>query len=311
MRESTRSLLREFRLSGGRFSETPGWLDFDVLEDLKIYRKLLTETAKNAWKLRHPTRIRLPSNFMQNTRLGISDVRPGSTSVRIEQIVLDDFHRTRPPAGAQSESLFDEAARIIDETLIAARDDDPFPILFFDSLLPVYEGWGSKLRRGESIILGPSDGIAPMYNGEVRQKLLSRTAQTTAAAVDLVGEVRAVRLNSRGGGTFGIVLSDNRTFSCTFTEYDETKILLSLHEHETSKVRITGVGRYGPSGELQKIVEVKGIEIMETRADRPPIWEVLGNIGWSIPPDMKENIPSDLAANLDNYLHGPPTDTTA
>ena len=39
-------------------------------------------------------------------------------------------------------------------------------------------------------------------------------------------------------------------------------------------------------------------------ARRPPIWEVLAELGETIPPDELERLPTDLARNVDHYLYG-------
>ena len=37
-----------------------------------------------------------------------------------------------------------------------------------------------------------------------------------------------------------------------------------------------------------------------------PIWELLANLGASIPPEEVAKLPTDLARNVDHYLYGAP-----
>ena len=66
MAKAIRHPLKELRFTGGRFERNKGWLDFDVLSELQVYRKILIETAKEEWKRRNPGRERLPRGFEEN-----------------------------------------------------------------------------------------------------------------------------------------------------------------------------------------------------------------------------------------------------
>lgn len=123
MTKAIRHPFKELRFTGGRFEQNKGWLDFDVLPELQVYRKLLVETAKEEWKRRNPGRERLPKGFEENIRLGFHEIREGSCAVPVERIVEvgDDALELYVP------DEVDEAARIIDATLMAVREDAPFP----------------------------------------------------------------------------------------------------------------------------------------------------------------------------------------
>jgi hypothetical protein len=46
-------------------------------------------------------------------------------------------------------------------------------------------------------------------------------------------------------------------------------------------------------------------ELDETYDDsHPPIWQEVIDLGASLPPETWDNVPSDLASNLDRYLYG-------
>jgi hypothetical protein len=78
--------LTELRLVGGRFEQNTGWLDFDVLPELLIYKRILTETAKEEWRRRNPDRKNLPVGFEDKIRLAFHEIRDGSCTIPVERI---------------------------------------------------------------------------------------------------------------------------------------------------------------------------------------------------------------------------------
>ena len=72
MARTVRRPFREIAFVGGRFDEAAGLLDFDVLNELRVYRKIVVETAKELWRQGNLDRQNLPSGFENGLRLGIS-----------------------------------------------------------------------------------------------------------------------------------------------------------------------------------------------------------------------------------------------
>jgi len=71
------------------------------------------------------------------------------------------------------------------------------------------------------------------------------------------------------------------------------------------------------SGQYESADEVieKSLELLEARDRAPeapagkddrPIWEVVSEIGRSVPEEAWEGVPTDLSKNLDHYLYGVP-----
>ena len=165
MTTEERKVLRELRFTGGRFEETEGWLDLDVLSELLDYQKILFATIRETWLLEHQGRERLPRRFAQDFRLGISEIGAGSCSVRLEFIVPEiRIHQT--------ERLYD-AARIVDETLIAARETEPFPKEMTAKVLPMLAKWGRTLKPDESIELSGEIGRHAVFNLATRERIVS------------------------------------------------------------------------------------------------------------------------------------------
>ncbi len=70
-------------------------------------------------------------------------------------------------------------------------------------------------------------------------------------------------------------------------------------------------GRYRSTDEVIQ----EGLDLLEARdtvpqptaeQSQPPIWEIIENIGKSVPDEEWARVPSDLSKNLDHYLYGAP-----
>ena len=160
---------KEIHFTGGRFTETAGWLDVEVMGELQFYRKLVVAVASENWRQEHSGRERLPSGFAGSFGLGIAgEIRAGSCSVLTVR---------RRPDGTQlsMDDHFDDAARIIDETLLAVRADAPFPPGMTTAVLPMFGKWCKSLHEGESIVLGERNGHSPTFNAVIRERLIVRT----------------------------------------------------------------------------------------------------------------------------------------
>ena len=80
---------REFKkleFTGGRFEETHGFLEFEVLQEFEAYRKILIETAKRVWRSKNPERTNLPAGFEKKFRLGLTAIGEGSCRVSVQRV---------------------------------------------------------------------------------------------------------------------------------------------------------------------------------------------------------------------------------
>jgi hypothetical protein len=307
MSKQIRHPLKELRLTGGRFEQNKGWLDFDVLSELQTYKKILIETAKEEWRRLNPGRERLPRGFEENIHLGFHELHDGSCAVPVERIieVEDGAIELYVP------DEVDEAARIIDATLIAARDDAPFPDRLPARIIPMFEEWGRTLAPDEGIVLDGQNGNGARFDATIRERILNTKRDRYEDRVDLVGEVRAAELRTREGGSFLILLDNGDLVPGVFTDEQETRITKALQEHRQVRLRIMGLGEFEASGQLRRIVRVDRLEERPAGEtpfdpDAPPIWETVAGIGRSIPEEEWDKVPTDLAANLDHYLYGKP-----
>lgn len=298
-------ILKTIRFSGGRFEQNKGWLDFDILPELQAYKKILVETAKEEWKRRNPDRERLPKSFEENMRLGFHEIREGSCTIPVERIVETEDDALEMPV----EDELDEAVRIIDATLFAVRDDAPLPERLSAKIIPLFEDWGRTLGQDECIVLDTGNGDSPIFDAAIRERLLKMKTERYEDTVDLIGEVRAAELKAQEGGSFAIQLDNGDLVPGVFTDEQEAKITEALHEHKQVRLRVVGRGQFDASGQLRKILCVDRLEehpVGETPFDHDarPIWEMIAELGRSIPEEEWEKVPTDLATNLDHYLYG-------
>lgn len=308
MSKQIRHRLKDLRFTGGRFEKNKGWLDLDILPELQVYKTLLVETAKEEWKRRNPGRERLPRGFEENIRVGFREIIEGSCTIPVERLVdvEDELFEQ-----AYVEDEVDEAVRIIDATLISAREDRPFPDRLPARIIPLFEDWGKTLAPDEGIELNGHNGDSPRFDAFIRERILNTKRDRYEDNVDLVGEVRAAELKAREGGTFSIQLENGDSVPGTFTSGQEATITEALHEHNRLRLRIVGLGEFESAGRLRRIVRADRLEerpLGETPfdPDAPPIWEVLEQLGQSVPEEEWDKVPKDAARNLDFYLYGLP-----
>ena len=296
---------REIHFTGGRFTETAGWLDVDVAGELQFYRKLVVAVASENW--RQDSGQRLPSGFAGSFGLGIAgEIGSGSCSVLTVR---------RRPDGTQlpMDDYFDDAARIIDETLLAVRDDAPFPQGMTTAVLPMFGKWCKSLHEGESIVLGARNGHSPTFDAVIRERLIARTPRNEPYIddVDLTGEVRAADLGNQAGGSFRIRLDTGNSINGVFTDEQEASITAALRDHSEVRLRIAGQGRFDPSGQIQRILHVEHHEVVPTGQvpfdeTAQSILELFDEIHRSMPENAFDDFPTDGARNYKHYLYGWP-----
>ena len=307
MARTVRRPFREISFVGGRFDEAAGLLDLDVLSELRIYRGIVVETARGR-RMRHgPDKTNLPQGFL---RLGIvGKIGEGSCRVSI----------ARAPRGENPRSLFDhipdefdEAADLVEKSLIALRDDALFPDGMTVSALRKLEKWGKSLAPGESVVLSaPDKPGGAVFDAEIRERLTDRLPKPYFDTLELTGEVRAADLRKKAGGSFRINLDYHRgAVSGAFTAEQEATITEALHHHDTVRLKIRALCAYHPNGEMRRITEVYDCEIVKEDAsfipDPTSILRIFDEIHKSTPESAWENLPTDGARNYKHYLYGFP-----
>ena len=292
------------KFNGARFDDHG--LDLDVLQELIAYKALLIETAKSLWRAKNPNRQRLKRNFEESVRLKFYELEPGSVAVPIEREY--EVADSALPFAHQSDEL-DEAAGLIDEAIKAGAEDRMLPPEFPKSVLPLFENLGKSIREDESIeFLPPRErgGPSALYTHVVRRRLLARLVDEYSDRVNVIGEVRRASID---GNRFAVRQDDGVTIEGRFLPEQEAIITEALHEHSSCRVEISGKGTFGPDGFLKRIDEVDALVVrrLDEFSYDPsarPIWEIVEELGKSIPDTEWEKLPLDAAVNLDSYLYG-------
>jgi hypothetical protein len=279
-------------------------LDLDVLPDLFAYKELLVETAKALWRRNHPDRERLPKNFQEGLALKFFKIEKGSVAVPIvreyESEDQADFWKGQPA------DELDIAVELVNAAIVAVNDNQPLPEELPKNIIPLFGEDGKGLRDDESVELkSEQTHKIANYTRNAQQELLARVMTVYTDVVDYTGEVRAVDL----GGTFILKLDDGLKIPGKFSGDQETVVTEALQEHTSRRLRVNGIAEFQPNGEIKSIINIKELTIQPAGelafdAKARPVWEVLAELGSTIPAKEWEKVPADAASNLEHYLYG-------
>jgi hypothetical protein len=291
--------------SGPRFDDAG--LELDVLPELVAYRKLLVETAKELWRNENRDRRRLPKGFEESIRLKFYTIEQGSAAVPIKRIVAHDHSLLFP--GRDRVDEIDEAAQLIDETIVAVSEDAPLPERMPKSVLPLLAGLGESLREGETIGTRASRSPrAAEFTRETRARVERMLEAVYEDRVDIVGEVRAADVDQRN---FAIRDASGTKIPARFQIAHEAEITDALRDHSSCRLHIVGQGEFSArDGGLRRVIRVDVLERRPAEEDGeyddsvPPLWQSVIALGASLPPEEWDTVPSDLASNLDRHLYG-------
>jgi hypothetical protein len=303
------------KFSGPRFDDHG--LDVDVLSEIVAYKRLLQETAKELWRRKHPNRKRLPKNFDAEISLKVFEIEPGSVGVPLVRGAISERAPRLP-----FEHELDEAAALLQATIQNASLANGPPKALPRTIIPLFQDFGKALRPEEFIAIelttmpaNNAGGSLVRYDNEVKSNILSWATGSYTDVIDLTGEVRGADLD---GLKFILRSEDGRKVPGRFEPNQERIVLVALGEHANRLLRVFGEGDFSPDGSLFQIARVDRVELIEPKAlleehEQPPkalpvherpIWERLAAIGADVPTDAWNDVPTDLATNVDRYLYG-------
>jgi hypothetical protein len=143
-----------------------------------------------------------------------------------------------------------------------------------------------------------------------QQGLVSRDSQPgLEGRVVLVGDVRLADLDGRD---FVLRLEDGTRVAGKFSSEQEDLVTDALREHSTRHLRVKGQIKPNSSkGKIRRLRSVEELTIISAEevsapVDNRPIWEIIMELGASIPDEEWAKVPTDGAKNLDHYLYGAP-----
>ncbi len=285
------------KFNGGRFEDHG--IDLESLTELTTYKQIVVETAKELWRAKNRDRLRLPKNFEEDIVLKFYEIRKGSVDIPIYREYSQPMLFTIPDE-------VDEAVGLLSQTIEAINSDNPLPIAFPKSVLPLFDNYGKTLRSDESFEITPSKTKSKArYTRQTREKLVQWTEKFYEDSVDLVGTVLMARVNKP---KMALGVNEGREIEAVFPAEEEEKILHALKEHSQARVRILGKGVFNNSGTLERIIHVDRIDLLPTGElefhSTKPIWEQFDDLTASVPSDELKKIPPDAARNIDHYLYG-------
>lgn len=311
MARTIRRQFREIAFVGGRFDEAAGLLDLDVLSELRVYREIVVETARGVARWSGPTPLKIPPpDFGKDFRLGVSGaIGEGSCRARLERV---------SPAGdcgaASERDEFDKAADLVEESLIALRDDQSIPISSTGRAMRAFMEWGKTLAPSESMVIGAPGESGAALNAKIRRRLRERmTNQNYFEGRKLTGKVTAVELRTvRKGGSFRIDLDHVGAVSGSFANGQKSIVIQALQSRDDARLKFRGWCEFSPSAKMLRIRRIEDCEIIQDSEYSPPesaaksILRIFKDARDAVPGLTWDDVPNDYARNYKHYLYGHP-----
>ena len=294
------------RFEGERFHDRA--LDLSALTELSQFQRLIAETAKALWRSANADRERLPRHFEERTRLCLRNIEPGSAVTPLEVYVEDADQGDLWEAEPKEVAEVAEAIGLAHEAFAAVERDAPLPDGFPKHLIPEYAKLGQSLADDEVVEFQPPGKQSVRLSAEHRTRLTALTERPYQDAADITGEVTEADVRQR---RFQMWWDGVSALPVPFAEEQEDLITGALKDHKSVRLRVVGRGEYSPTGQLLRIVQVERLEFARQDApadgeDISAIEAMISSIVAEVPETDRDNLPPDLAHNLDHYLYGTP-----
>jgi hypothetical protein len=293
--------LASLRFEGRRFENHA--IDVECTQELIAYRTLVLECAKELWRRKNPGRTRLPKGFEEGFRLQFDRVDPGSAVIPLRRV------REAAQGELDLGDEFDEAAVLVDESILAAGQDDLLPEQLPSNVIPLFRDFGRSLQADEVLyVKARSRNIEAPYTAQARTRLAEWIGPTYEDAVDLVGEVRMANL---GPGAFKLRIAEtDAQVEGRFDPGQEALVLDALRNHKNVLLHVKGVAEFATHDrQIRKLTQIEYVELCPSDAVlfdelAPPIWEQLADIGKQAPAGTWESVPDDLSMRIDEIVYG-------
>jgi len=299
MNESTIELA-SLRFDGKRFEGHA--LDVECTQELIAYRALILECAKELWRRKNPSRVRLPRGFEDGFRVQFDRIDDGSAVVPLRRV------REAVQGELDLGDEFDEAVALVDAAIGAADRDDLLPDAFPANVIPLFASFGRTLRDDEVLFTrARSSNIEAAYTPKARARLAEWVGPTYEDKVILVGEVRMANL---GPGAFRLQLADTGVqVDGRFDAAQEALVLDALRNHRSVRLRVAGTAEFSTRDrQIKRLLRI--VEVGSAPADTPSfdesaprIWEQLAAIGLNAPRGAWEAVPDDLSTRIDDIVY--------
>ena len=298
----------QVRFRGGPYEEKA--LDQRALQEILKLQKVLTETAKQLWRQKHPERKILPKRFEERVNLCLRKVGAGSTCADLEVYIekpkqgeFENWIKDREPTEAR------EAVILACEVFEAAEHDRLLPERMPKVLFGEYAKIGDGLGEGQRLEFGlPKAKKRVQVTARHRDRLQFFAETPYEDTVEVTGEVLEADVKMK---RFQLWTDERTKVSVAFSAEQENLVTQALAEHRSVRLKVCGRGVHSPEGKLESIKEVTALRVLQVGEEEfdpnaQPIEDIIAELTKDIPPEELAKLPTDLGENLDHYLYGAP-----
>jgi len=242
----------EHILKGGRFADPRPFLPSDILPDLKAYIDLIAAIASEIYLRKNTTQKKLPRGFDERFKIGITRLEAGST--------IPVFEREYDHESEQDE--FDQARDLLNE-YIANANQNEFPVKFSDKVMGLFTKFGKNLKKDECIIIKtPGKSLEPIYNKQVRSKIISVNQKPYEDICFISAAVSGYDSEKKD---LYLVINDGERIVSHFPENleSELKEIAKNYKKEDISIIIVGVAKYLADNSIDKIEKLQHVIIQK------------------------------------------------
>lgn len=288
------------RFGGGRYDERS--LDRAALLEVLHFQDTVALTARTLWRRRNPSRKRIPQRFEEHSGLRLRALDSGSTVAVLESPGAGPLFAGAEPAALTAPA---EAVGVIHGAFAALAHGDPLPDNCPRALLDRYARIGERLSDDETLDIVPQGAAGARVSPRARERLRSLVGKPYEDRADVTGRIFAVDVRSR---QFEISIDGKRQIPVLFTAEQETSVIAALRGHASTRFRVRGRGEFSPDRDLSKIIRMENFDaetggefVFDPGSDN--IMTAIDRISASIPDEVWEKVPPDLAERHDYYAY--------
>ena len=285
------------KFEGERFQRHA--IDLGSLVELIQFQRVVTATAKALWRNANSDRTNLPAGFESKVLLYFRNLEKGS--VQIPLVVESES----APLNGFPHAMVD----VIDamhRTYEAVHCEHALPEGITRDLVGEYSNLGASLNDDEAIRFAPEGKNLTSVTKQGRERLMTYVETPHEDVIDVVGCILEADVQKK---KFQLWTDATTKASAAFTDVQEDMVTTALKEHKFMNVRVRGRGEFDTQGGLKKITEIDSLEHIQRGEsafdeDAPDISKTLHQIFSDVAEEEWEELPTDLAKNLDHYLYG-------
>lgn len=263
------------RFVGRRFEDHT--VPLELLEDIASLEDITIEVAKWLYLKANEGRQRVPRGFKDGISMQLEAIEPGSTRLKIALIVLSA--NLFPPENAE---YFKQASIQLVKAIQAAEDHKDVTEHIPDRYLSYFNRIGNKLQNGEWIEFSPDNVEKKARLTKESRKRLILASESTKEYTDDIQIRGYISEMDKTKSSFMLQRLDGQRIVGSYHVENLKDLQDAFNQYESKQlVRITGVGNYNRSDNLQSIESIASVELLDDADVRSRI-EVLTHLkdGW-------------------------------